>query len=128
MVVVSIALLALLGAYQSATRANVDPLIRVRAIEAAQSRLDEILALKYDEITPTGGVPACNSVGADPCNNNPDGNMNDVDDYHGFSDTPYTGYTRDVSVSENNNIKLISVTVTMPGGDAITLAAERANF
>lgn len=128
MVVVSVALLALLGAYQSATRANVDPLIRVRALEAAQSTLDEILALKYDEITPTGGVPACNSVDADPCNNNPDGNMNDVDDYHGFSDTPYTGYTRDVDVTESNNIKLISVTVTMPGGDAITLAAERANF
>ncbi len=129
-VVVSIALLALLGAYQRATSVNVDPLIRVRALELAQSKLDEILALKYDEQTPTGGVPACGStgIGAVGCNNNPDSNMNDVDDFNGFSDTPYAGYTRQVTVTANSNIKLISVTVTMPGGADLTVAAERANF
>jgi len=129
-VVVSIALLALLNAYQSATRANVDPLVRVRALEAAQSTLDEILALKYDAMTPTGGIPACGStgVGAQACNNSADGDMNDVDDYNGYSDVPYTGYSRQVTVVANSNVKLITVTVTMPGGSSLTLAAERANF
>lgn len=129
-VVVSVALLALLGTYQRATSVNVDPLIRVRALELAQSKLDEVLALKYDAQTPTGGVPACGStgIGALACNNNPDGDMNDVDDFNGFSDTPYTGYTRQVTVTANNNIKLISVKVIMPGGADLTLAAERANF
>lgn len=129
-VIVSIALLALSGVYQQATSANVDPLFRVRALEAAQSKLDEILAVKYDAATPTGGVPACGSmgVGADPCDSNPDGDMNDVDDFDGFSDAPYPDYLRQVTVVANSNIKLITVTVTMPGGDSLTLAAERANF
>lgn len=129
-VVVSIALSVLMGAYQQATRANVDPLIRVRALEAAQSKLDEIMALKYDEQTPSGGVPACSSSGAGiaACNDNPDANMNDVDDFHGFSDSPYTGYSRQVTVVASSNIKLITVSVTMPNGDSLSLAAERANF
>jgi MSHA pilin protein MshD len=124
-VVVSIALLALVGVYRQATINNVDPIIRLRALEAAQSKLDEILALKYSESTPTGGVPAC-SV----CNDTPDANMNDVDDYRNWSDTPHVGYTRSVSVVTNagNTIKLITVSVTSPTGEAILLAAERANF
>lgn len=124
-VVVSIALLALVGVYRQATMRNVDPLVRVQALEAAQSLLDEILSLKYSESTPTGGIPACTS-----CNDTPDANMNDVDDYRNWSDAPYTGYTRSVSVTTNvgNTIKLITVSVTTPTGETILLAAERANF
>ena len=129
-VVVSIALLALVGVYNQAMVNNADPIIRVRALEAAQSKLDEILALKYDENTPTGGIPACNSgvPTSVACNNSTDNNMNDVDDFNGWSDTPYNGYTRTVSVTTNNNIKLIQVRVTTPSGETILLAAERANF
>lgn len=129
-VVVSIALLALVGVYNQATINNADPIIRVRALEAAQSKLDEILALKYDENTPTGGIPACNSgvPTSVACNNATDTNMNDVDDYNGLGDVPYTGYSRTVSVTTNNNIKLIQVRVTAPSGETVLLAAERANF
>jgi len=129
-VVVSIALLALLGVYQQATIYNVDPIVRVRALESAQAKLDEILSLKYDANTPTGGIPACNSGAPNSvaCNNTPDGNMNDVDDYNGWSDTPYPGYSRNVSVTTNNNIKSIRVSVTTPTGETMLLAAERANF
>ena len=124
-VVVSIALLALVGVYRQATINNVDPVVRVKALEAAQSLLDEILSLRYSESTPTGGIPAC-SV----CDDNPDANMNDVDDYRNWSDTPYPGYTRSVSVDTNagNTIKLITVSVATPTGETILLAAERANF
>jgi MSHA pilin protein MshD len=129
-VVVSIALLALVGVYNQATINNVDPIVRVRALEAAQSKLDEILLLKYDERTQTGGVPACNSGAPDSmaCNNATDGNMNDVDDYDGWSDTPYAGYSRTVTVRTNGDIKLITVSVTTPSGETMLLAAERANF
>ena len=129
-VVVSIALLALLGVYQQATIHNVDPLVRVRALESAQSKLDEILLLKYDGNTPTGGIPACNSGAPNSvaCNNTTDGDMNDVDDYNGKIDTPYPGYSRNVSITTNNNIKLITVSVTTPSGETMLLAAERANF
>jgi MSHA pilin protein MshD len=129
-VVVSIALLALIGVYNQATINNVDPIVRVRALESAQSKLDEILLLKYDEMTPTGGIPACNSGAPNSvgCNNAPDGNMNDVDDYDGWSDAPYTGYSRTVTVRTNGNIKLITVSVATPTGETMLLAAERANF
>lgn len=122
-VVVSIALLALIKVYNQATINNVDPLVRVRALEAAQSKLDEILSLKFSDNTPTGGVPACTA-----CDDTPDANMNDVDDYRSKSDVPYAGYNRSVSVVTNGNIKLITVTVTMPTGGSILLSAERANF
>ena len=129
-VVVSIALLALLGVYDRATINNVDPIVRVQALEAAQSKLDEILSLKYDENTPTGGVPACNSgaPNSTACNNTTDNNMNDVDDYNGWNDAPYPGYNRNVSVTTNNNIKVVTVRVTTPTGETMLLAAERANF
>ena len=124
-VVVSIALLALVGVYRQATITNVDPIVRTQALEAAQSLLDEILSLKYSENTPTGGIPACTS-----CNDTPDSNMNDVDDYRDFDDAPYPGYIRSVTVETNaaNTIKLITVSVTTPTGETILLAAERANF
>lgn len=127
-VIVSIALLALVGVFRQATSHNADPIIRVRGLEAAQSLLDEILSLKYDHLTPTGGIPACSSAGATACNNMKDGDMNDVDDYHNFSDTPYTGYIRSVTVTTTANIKLIQVSVVTPAGETIALAAERANF
>ncbi len=131
-VVVSIALLALIGVYNQATIRNADPLIRVRALESAQSLLDEIISLKYDSATPTGGIPACGTPTGEPCTNVPDPNptpdYNDVDDYVGFSDIPYPGYTRNVSVTRNGNIKIIQVSVTTPNNETILLAAERANF
>jgi MSHA pilin protein MshD len=128
-VVVSISLLGLVGVYRQATINNVDPIIRTQALEAAQSLLDEILALKYDEQTSTGGIPACGTSG-NSCDNTPDGNMNDVDDFHNFGDVPYSGYTRSVTVETNaaENIKLITVSVTTPTNETILLAAERANF
>lgn len=122
-VVVSIALLALVGVYRQATVKNVDPVVYVRGLEAAQSLLDEILSLRYSETTPTGGIPACTV-----CDDTPDSNMNDVDDYRGWSDTPYSGYSRSVTVTTNSNIKLIQVSVTTPTGTVIKLSAERANF
>lgn len=129
-VVVGVAGTVLLRIYSHSVLNQVDPIEQVRAYESAQSKLDEILALKYDENTPTGDIPACNStapVGA-ICTNAPDGNMNDVDDYHGFNDIPYAGYQRTVTVVTASNEKLISVKVTTPRGQLITLAAYRANF
>ncbi len=134
-VVVGIASGALIKAYNYSLIHNVDPIIKLRALEAVQSKLDEILALKFDANTPTGGIPACSSTGSSAlgCNNTPDADMNDVDDFDGFTDTPYAGYTRSVSVipvtvSTPNDQKLITVTVTAPLNFSVTLAAYKANF
>lgn len=128
LVVVAIASTALFKTYTYGLVNNADPIIKVRALELAQARLDEVMALKYDANTPTGGIPACGSTGAPACNNTPDADMNDVDDFHNISDTPYTGYTRTVTVVTANNMKLITVTVAAPKSMSIRLAAFRANF
>jgi MSHA pilin protein MshD len=129
-VVIGVASSVLLRAYNYSLIHNADPLIRVRALELVQSKLDEILALKYDENTPTGGIPACSSSAtfAVACTNTPDANMNDVDDFNGATDTPYTGYTRSVTVATASNEKLITVTVNGPLNFSVTLSAYRANF
>lgn len=134
-VVVGIASSVLINMYNYSLTHNVDPVIKLRALEAVQSKLDEILALKYDANTPTGGIPACNSsgVGVPICNNTPDADMNDVDDFNGFSDTPYTGYIRTVTVTpvtvtNPNDQKLITVTVTAPLNFSVALSAYKANF
>ncbi|MEN0035823.1 MAG: MSHA biogenesis protein MshD [Cellvibrio sp.] len=127
-VVVSVALVALVNVYRQATIRNADPIIRVRALEAAQSKLDEIIALQYDAMTPAGGIPACGLGSAPACNNLTDDDYNDVDDYHNRTDNPYPNYVRSVTVVTNSNIKVITVTVKAPTGDTIVLASERANF
>lgn len=124
-VVISLALLALVSVFRQATLTNADPLIQTRALELAQSQLDVIFGLKYDANTPTGGIPACSSS---ECNNATDSDMNDVDDYNGWSDQPFPGYNRSVTVSTQNDIKTISVVVTAPTGVSLTLSAQRANF
>lgn len=127
-VVVSIALAALISVYVQSASHNVDPIIQMRLLESAQSRLDEVIALKYDEETPTGGVPACNSTAGAVCTNAPDGNMNDVDDFNDVTDNPYPNYQRVVTVITANNRKLITVNVTSPDGQTVALSAFRYNF
>ena len=127
-IVVGIASSALFAVYNYSLIHNTDPLIQVRALELAQAKLDEVLALKYDANTPTGGIPACDTPTGVACNNSPDANVNDVDDFHGTSDTPYTGYARSVTVVAANDLKLITVSVVAPKGFTITLAAFKANF
>ncbi|QEI12792.1 type IV pilus modification PilV family protein [Cellvibrio japonicus] len=126
-VVVGIALVALIGVFNQAARANADPLIRMRALEATQSKLDEIIALKYDQGTPTGGIPACGTAGGQSCDNSPDPDMNDVDDFHNWSDS-FDGYQRSVTVTAADNLKTITVSVRTPMGEVIRLSAQRANF
>ncbi|RYY75992.1 MAG: MSHA biogenesis protein MshD [Gammaproteobacteria bacterium] len=146
-VIVSLAGAALFKVYSYSQAQSADPLVQVRALELAQSRLDEILALKYDANTPTGGIPACGStaVGAVACNNTPDLDMNDVDDFNNITDEPYSfnvtkktssggqttimvKYTRQVTVVTTGNVKLVSVIVTAPTGLVVPLAAQKANF
>ena len=127
-VIVGVATGALFTTYNYSLTHNTDPIIQVRALDLAQARLDEILALKYDEKTPSGGIPACGATGGVACDNNPDANMNDVDDFNNISDTPASGYTRKVTVTTNNNKKFILVSVNGPRNTSVSLSAFRANF
>lgn len=131
-VVIAISLTALLAVYQQSVVNSVDPIKRIRMLELAQAQLDRVLALRYDEATPSGGVPACNSLGGPTCNNTTEPDLDDVDDYHDVSDTPAPGYSRRVQVTNTPltgaQAKLVSVTVTSADGETLTLAAYRVNF
>lgn len=128
-VVVSIALGALLSVYTQSARSNVDPIIRLRLLEAAQSRLDEVIALKYDAATPTSGVPACGSTDGVACTDDVDDErLNNVSDYDGLEDFPYPNYSRQVVVDTEGDRKRITVTVTAPDGQALALSSYRYNF
>lgn len=140
-VVISLALGALLGVYRYSVVNSVDPVVRVRLIEAAQSQLDVVLAQPYDANTPAGGVPACGM----PENGVPEGmpkppscaNSGGVSSFDGYSDVPYNGYQRQVNVEfagtelglpNNAWAKRITVVATAPDGQSVTLSAYRTNF
>jgi MSHA pilin protein MshD len=142
-VVMAIAVTAVVGVYSETVRGSNDPLIRLRALELAQAQLDEVLARKFDENTPSGGVPACGSTGGPVCAGIlADSDYDDVGDFDGFVDNSHSGYSIQVSVSEAGGdlglapaqARLITVTVSAPslsinpGGSAVSLSAYRVNF
>ncbi|HRH78684.1 MAG TPA: prepilin-type N-terminal cleavage/methylation domain-containing protein, partial [Cellvibrionaceae bacterium] len=84
LVVVAIGLGGLLKVFNDAVLHSVDPVLRVKAVEKTQALLDEILARKFDENTPSGGYPPCNSAGATACAGiSADSGYDDVGDYNG---------------------------------------------
>ncbi|WP_347330942.1 prepilin-type N-terminal cleavage/methylation domain-containing protein [Marinimicrobium locisalis] len=136
--VVALAMGALLSVYQHSVVNSVDPVVRVRLLEAAQSQLDEVLAQPYDANTPAGGVPACGSTvpaarpPAPVC-----ADAGGVSSFDGYSDSPYVGYQRQVNVElagtelglpNNAWAKRITVVATAPDGQSLTLSAYRTNF
>lgn len=136
-VVVAIAMGALLAVFNHSVVNSVDPAIRVKALEKAQATLDDILARKFDENTPTGGVPACDSSAGVPCNGiSPDGDFDDVGDYNGYNNNADARFPISVSVANAgadlglaaNRARLITVSVAMPGGGSLSLSAYKVNF
>lgn len=143
MVVVSIALLALVGVFQRAAINNVDPIVQTRALECAQAKLDEILARKFADNTPTGGVPACGSADSGPVACTAiqgfatDPSLNDVGDFDGQTDTTKANCSISVEVVDDGtaiglgsdaHARRINVTATSDGGGSASLSAYKVNF
>ncbi|WP_239923736.1 type IV pilus modification PilV family protein [Agaribacterium haliotis] len=143
-VIVGLAFAGVVAVFSQFIVSSNDPLIRVRALELAQAQLDDVLARKFDENTPAGGVPACNASGGPVCAGItvPDSAYDDVGDFHGFSDNSHAPYVIQVTVTEagsdlgltNNQARLISVRVSTPAtgasalGSPVTLSAYKVNF
>ncbi len=137
LVVVSIALAALVKVYSFAVVNSVDPVVRTRALELAQAQMDEILSRKFAENTPSGGVPACGSSGVPACAGiAPDGEFDDVGDFHGNPTISDPNHTISVSVTEAGasiglpaaQARLIAVTVSVTASDSLTLSVYKTNF
>jgi len=136
-VIVGVATTGLFSAINSSTVNNVNPLFQVRALELAQAQMDEIIGKRYDDKSPNGGFPPCDSleVGAVPCDSSDaKGDLGDIDDYHGFNSVPaaYGGFTMAVTVSNetlnSRPAKLITVTVDSAASEAVVLSTYRGNF
>lgn len=136
-VVVSIGLTTLLLVFNQSIGQSVDPAVRIKALEKGQALMEEILARKFDENTPTGGVPACDSSEGEPCAGIlSDTGFDDVGDYDGYSDASDSGFiiTAAVSIAGSDlglpaaQARLIQITITMPGDQAVVLSAYKVNF
>lgn len=136
-VVVSIGLSTLLMVFNQSVVRSSDPAVTIKALESAQALMDEILARKFDENTPTGGIPACDSNEGEPCLGIvSDGDFDDVGDYHNYSLNSDGNFQINVAVTAAGadlglpaaRARLIRVTVAMPGEREMVLSAYKVNF
>ena len=132
------------------------PLVQTRAMELAQTYLDEILAKRFDELSGQGGMPRCDSVdnAAQTCSNtmgDEEGGsrllFDDVDDYNNLDNSPpitasgtvlnnYSSYRVQVNVTyagaelglANRGAKRITIMITTPLGTTLPVSAYRVNF
>ena len=134
MLLISVGVLGVLSAMNTLVKGSADPMVRKQAIAAAESLLEEI-TLK-DFANPTGGYTGTDRTQFD-----------DVSDYAGYTTTGIvdiggtaisglSGYNvSSVTVANaalgsiaSTDAKLITVTVTAPGGEAISMSAYRTNL
>jgi MSHA pilin protein MshD len=155
-VVLGVALTGVTMVINHVVQHSPEALVQTRAMELAQTYLEEILQKRYDENTGQGGMPRCDSTdtNAKACSNTlgPDSEtrsqFDDVDDYNGINDQPpvtatgtpvsnYDSYRVQVSVSyagtelgysDNRRAKRITVSVTTPMGNVIPVSAYRVNY
>ena len=150
-VIISIAMVAMMSSFSLSMSRSADPLWHNKTLKLGQLYLDEILAKKYDELSPIGGLPfvanpSCAGLGSDGSETR--ATYDDVDDYHGITnvvptsltaslDSTYDDYRititvecdgTDVAASANNHAKIITVTVTPPNQPPITFAAYKGNY
>lgn len=156
MVVISIAVLAIGQALSFAFARQSDGLWQAKAVALAESYVEEILARRFDEAAPVGGVPPC-APSAIPCSaagadGEPRAQFDDVDDYHGLNEQPpldadgnpraeYARYRVQVRVAypdaaqqaalgldDATDAKLITVDVTPPGESVMSFRVVRGNY
>lgn len=145
-IIISVAIAGTVGAFSLIAGRSADPLNQTRAVALAQIYMDEILARRYDEATPVGGVPK-----ASGCNINTEEDVradyDDVDDYNdidnanpanaeGTALAEYNGFLVSVSVQcagtevglTGDDAKRIDLAITDPSGQGYNFSVYRANY
>lgn len=156
MMLISIAVLGITYALSFAFSRQSDGLWRAKSVALAESYFEEIMARRYDEATPLGGVPPCSpatvpctAVGAD---GEPRAEFDDVDDFDGLDEQPpldvngnpraeYASYRVQISVDyldaaqvaglgldDVSDGKLVTVTVIPPVGSPMDFPLLRTNY
>lgn len=153
MVVISIAMLGISYVLSFAFAHQSDGLWQAKSVALAESYFEEIMARRFDETTPLGGLPpcgTCSTVGPDSGETR--AQFDDVDDYDGVDDLPpldmdgnpragYAGYRVQVSVTyvsaaqvmalgldAATDAKLVRVLVTAPGQSTLVFPMLRTNY
>jgi MSHA pilin protein MshD len=145
-VVVSVALVVVLKAFDIANQGSADPILRRQSLAIAQAMLDEVSAKEFGsaatDVTADGYT-------AGPVNSANRSTADDVNDYDGYDQTGITDlsnvaliglehYRVRVNVASIASNELgtvpvaagyhITVTVTDPAGNDLTLEGYRANY
>ena len=155
-VIISIALVSLALTVSFSASHSADSMIQVKLVELAQAYTEEILTKRFDENSPSGGIPACNPGGTVCGALGSDGEtrstFDDVDDYDGIDETPpqdslgfsrpnYVGYRVQIAVSymdaaqlvsygldDSTDAKLVELTISPPSGPAIDFTFYKGNY
>lgn len=126
-VVLSLALTGISLVINRTVQQSPEALVQTRAMELAQTYMDEILTKRYDEQSGQGGIPRCDSTdnAAKPCSNTfgADGAVetdrlqyDDVDDYHNLNELPPTSIVDGTNLSNYNSYR-VQVAVTYAGNE-----------
>ena len=131
MIVISVALVGVMSVINYTTRHSADPVLRHQAIAIAEAYMEEILLKEYEN--PPGGYSG-----------NDRSRFDDVSDYHNLVDSGarnqngqaipgLEGYSVSVEVGDvvdwnGVEAKKITVTVSSPAGEDITLTSYRTNY
>lgn len=156
--ILAIAAIGISSALAFAMRHQADSMTDAKVVALVQAYSDEIMAKRYDENTPLGGLPAC-STATTPCSSAAafdDGenraDYDDVDDFDGLDDAPprqldgtpltdYASYRVQVNVryptpaqastlgvASSTDAKIIDIVVSDGSGSQQTFSVVRANF
>jgi len=156
LMLISIAVLGISYALGFGLRHQSDAIWQIKSVALAESYLEEILARRFDENSPSGGVPPC-SPATTACSTVFDdsesrADFDDVDDYNGLDDSPpkdaqgnvrsgYDGYRVQATVryadaaevtafglDDVTDAKLITITVSSPTRAGMSFSVIRGNF
>ncbi|MGB1949810.1 MAG: type IV pilus modification PilV family protein [Marinobacter sp.] len=147
-VIISVAIAGVLGAFSLLAGRSADPLNQTRAVSLSQLYADEIQSRRYDDSTPTGGTPR--SMGCLINTEESDrAEYDDVDDYDAINNevprkadgsdldnAAYGGFRVSVDVVcaggevglPENDAKRVDITVLDPAGSVFVFTLYRVNF
>ena len=152
-VIISIAIAGVVGAFSLIAGRSADPLNQTRAVALSQLYMDEILTKRFSDDAPVGGGEVSASQ-ADCATPGPEGetraNYDDVDDYQQLSAVPdkpprdgegndfadYRDFEVTVTVAcdgsgvglDSHQAKRVDITITDPSGALYRFSAYRGNF
>lgn len=129
------------------------PVMQVKAAQLAQAYMEEISLKRFDENSPSGNNLRCGETSAPACSvalgpeSESRNQFDDIDDYNGLSDFPPVdalnnvragfdnfGVTVNVAYAgtdfglPNQNLKRITVTVTVSNNDTFVFTQYKGNF